>query len=453
MRLKNRTSVGRSGRCRHVPIGTILFVLFTAQWALLAQTAPGTRHWVAAWTTAPMARPQPAQTQNPTAQSQAGQQYSPLNVNNQTVRQIVRMSLGGEEIRVVLTNVFGTAPLDIGAAHVAPRGKGAAIVPASGRTLTFDGKTTASIPAGALIVSDPVRLTVPPLADLAIDLYLPGNTAATSSPLTIHAASWQTNYVSPPGNHAGAVDMPVQTTTTYVRGDGLQSSSWFFLARVEVMAPRQVGAVVAFGDSITDGTQSTIDTNSRWPDHLARRLAAQKIQMGVLNAGIGGNRLLSDGPSVNGLARFDRDVLLQPGATHVIVLLGINDIGGARENASPSAADLIAGHKQLIERARAHGLKIYGATLTPFEGANYWTKAGEAKRQALNEWIRTSHAYDGVIDFDAAMRDPKHPTKFLPKYDPGDHLHPNPAGYKAMADAANLALFAPASVPTRTAAR
>ena len=215
---------------------------------------------------------------------------------------------------------------------------------------------------------------------------------------------------------------------------------------MEVEAQASVGAVVTFWDSITNGTRSTVDTNSRWPDHLARRFVADGIEMGVLNAGIGGNRVLSDGNSVSALARFDRDVLAQTGATHVIVMEGINDIGFGRENPSPTAEDLIAGRTQLIARAHARGLTIYGATLTPFEGANYWTPEGEEKRQALNEWIRTSGAYDGVIDFDEALRDPSQPTKSLPEFDSGDHLHPSDAGYEAMANAVDLALLKPMAV-------
>jgi len=207
-------------------------------------------------------------------------------------------------------------------------------------------------------------------------------------------------------------------------------------------APAGAKAVVTFGDSITDGARSTTDMNARWPDHLARRLAARKgPAVAVLNAGISGNRVLGDGAGVSALARFDRDVLMQTGVTHVIVMEGINDIGLARANPTPSAADLIAGHMQLIERARARGLKVYGATLTPFEGAAYFTAEGEAKRQALNQWIRTSGAYDGVIDFDQVTRDPAAPTKFLPAYDSGDHLHPGDAGYRAMGEAVDLALF------------
>jgi lysophospholipase L1-like esterase len=234
--------------------------------------------------------------------------------------------------------------------------------------------------------------------------------------------------------------MPVKETTL----------AWFFLARVEVSAPQEVGAIVALGDSITDGSQSTANTNNRWPDHLARRLAAQNIKMGVLNAGFSGNRILEDGTGVSALARFDRDVLAQTGVTHVIVLEGINDIGMARDNTLPSAADIIAGHRQLIERAHAQGLRIYGATLTPFEGAFYWSPEREAKRKAVNEWIRTGKAYDGVIDFEAAVRDPNNPTKVLPRFDPGDHLHPNDAGYEALANAINVDLFRAARDRTST---
>ncbi|MGE3178781.1 MAG: SGNH/GDSL hydrolase family protein, partial [Vicinamibacterales bacterium] len=367
-------------------------------------------------------------------------QSSALQFTNQTLRQIVRVSLGGEQIRVVFSNRYGTEPLAVGAAHVALRDKDAAIVAGSGRPLTFGGSPSATIAGGAMLVSDPVRLTVPHLADLAIDLYLPGDTASSKSPVTLHPAAWQTNYVSQAGNHAGAATFPVQANTTFNRG-GLPSSSWFYLARVEVLAPSASGAVVAFGDSITDGTASGLDTNNRWPDHLARRLVKERIPMAVLNVGIGGNRVLSEGAGPSALSRIDRDVLAQPGATHVIFLEGINDIGGAREKPSPSAADVIAGHRQVIEQARGRGLTVIGGTLTPFEGANYYVAAGEAKRKALNDWIRTGKAYDGVVDFDAAIRDPQRPTRTLPQYDPGDHLHANGDGYRVMAEAIDLNLL------------
>jgi lysophospholipase L1-like esterase len=218
------------------------------------------------------------------------------------------------------------------------------------------------------------------------------------------------------------------------------------LTGVQVVSPDAAGVIVAFGDSITDGTRSTPETNNRWPDHLARRLLSQSpaLKMGVLNAGIGGNRVLGEGvfnAGINALARFELNALSQPGVTHIIVLEGINDIGNARLNPTPTAEDIIAGHRQLIERAHARGLKIYGATLTPFWGAAYYTDIGEAKRQAVNEWIRTSKAYDAVIDFDKATRDPSEPKKFLAAYDSCDHLHPSDAGYKAMADAIDLGLF------------
>ncbi len=420
------------------------------------------RHWLGTWAASPTARvDQTAPPGLAPATRQAGPALvvppavlavvpaqelpvgaqSPLHFSNQTLRQIAHITIGGSRFRVVLSNTFGVAPLTIGAAQIALRDRDAAIVSGSSRVLTFSGMARAAVPAGAILVSDPVDLVAPDFADLAIDLYLPQDTAAMKSPVTMHAAAWQTNYVSPPGDHSGAVRMPVQTTTAYRRGDGLPTSTWFFLARIEVLAPREAGAIVAIGDSITDGTASTIDTNNRWPNHLARRLAAAGIRMSVLNAGIGGNRVLADGVGPGALARFDRDVIAQPGVTHVVVLEGINDIGQARQNATPSAADLIAAHQQLIVRAHARGLRIYGATLTPFEGANYWTPEGEAKRQALNAWIRTSGSYDAVFDFDAAVRDPSRPTTVRAQYDPGDHLHLNAAGYQAVANAIDLSLF------------
>jgi lysophospholipase L1-like esterase len=369
----------------------------------------------------------------------AGQ--SPLHFHNQTLRQIIHITVGGSRLRVVVSNTFGTAPLTIGAAGVALRDKDATIVASSSRVLAFGGIAHTTVPAGAILVSDPVDLAVPDFADLAIDLYLPDDTAAMKSPITTHPASWQTNYVSPSGNHVEAVAMPVEATTAYWRSDRLPSATWFFLTRLEVLVSGPAGAIVTLGDSITDGTASTIDENNRWPDHLARRLALAGIRLAVLNAGIGGNRVLNDGNGPSALARFDRDVIAQPGVTDVIVLEGINDIGQARQNASPSAADLIAAHKQMIERAHARGLRIYGATLTPFEGAAYWTPEGEAKRRQLNDWIRTGNAYDAVFDFDAAVRDPDQPTKTLARYDSGDHLHLNAAGYQAMANAIDLTRF------------
>ena len=408
----------------------LVFSLVAADSRLFAQSGAAGEHWVGTWATAAVASPS-----QPSAQPQPAPGVRPPSFSNQTLRQFVHTSIGGERVRVVLTNTFGTRALSIGGAGIALRAKGAAIAVDTGRTLTFSGAQTATIPPGAMLVSDAVNLAVPPLADVAVDIYLPADTAATPSPLTMHGGARQTNYVSSAGNHLGSLDLPGATTTP----------SWYFLARLEVVAPERVGAVVTLGDSITDGYNSTPDTNNRWPDHLAKRLMAAGAGMGVLNLGIDGNRVLADGAGVNALARFDRDVLAQPGVSHLFVLEGINDLGiHALFKDGPPATiqELIAGHRQLIARAHAKGLKVFAATLLPYEGTTlpgYWTAEGETVRQAFNQWMRTSKEYDGIVDFDAVMRDPAHPGRMLPRYDSGDHLHPSDAGYQAMADAVDLA--------------
>jgi len=424
-----------------------------------AQGGGSGEHWVGTWTTSDVGRPQnplPPPPPGPIAAPVPGQPPIPIappppavplpfmHFNNQTLRQIVHTSIGGNRARIALSNTFGTTPLTIAAADIALRDKEAAIVPQSARVLNFSGRPTITIPAGAMVYSDPVDLNIPPMGDLAIDLYLPGDTN-TPSPLTMHVGALQTSYVSQTGNHVGEFTVPVVATT----------ASWFLISRVEAMAPESAGAIVTFGDSITEGARSTPDTNGRWPDLLAKRLMAQpgSVKPAVLNAGIGGNRVLTESVynfGVNALARFERDALDQAGVTYVIVMEAINDIGNGRQNPTPTAEDLIAGHKQLIDLAHTRGLKIYGATLTPFEAANYFTMEGEAKREAINQWNRTSRAYDAVIDFDLATRDPANPTRLLPLYDSGDHLHPNDAGYKAMGDAIDLSLFkaAPAQIGT-----
>jgi lysophospholipase L1-like esterase len=358
----------------------------------------------------------------------------PLNFNNQTIREIVHTSIGGDKVRVVFTNAYGTAPLSIGAAHIAVRDKEAAIVAKTDRALTFNGSPTTVIPPGALVVSDMAMLAVPPTSDLAVDLYLPGNTAEGTSPLTIHALALQTNYVSPTGNHAGEPELTVQTKT----------ANWFFLSRVEVDAPSDARGVVAIGDSITDGNRSTPDTNGRWPDILAKRLnAAAGPKVAIMNVGIAGNAILSDRAGQNALARFDRDVLAQPGATHVIMMEGVNDIRPM--GSTVTSADLIAGFRQVIERAHARGLKVIGATMTPFEGMGTgWTPENEMIRMAVNDWIKANKAFDGVVDFDAAVRNPNHPTELNPELSSDDHIHPNDAGYVLMGKAVDLALLKPA---------
>ena len=447
-------------------VSALAFVRFTADVGAQSQR---TERWVGTWATAevgrlqnpvappPTVRPFMANTRCPAPPAPAvaapqGQAFAPapyVQFTNQTLRQIVRTSIGGSRARVVLTNAYGTGPVTVGAAQIALRDKQGTIQASSSRPLTFSGQPTMTIPANAVIYSDPVGITVPPASDLAIDLYLPGSTN-TPATITMHGGALQTSYVSETGNHVGKTTMPEVGTT----------QSWFLLSRVDVVAPDAAGAIVAFGDSITDGARSTPDTNNRWPDLLAQRLQAQGIRMGVLNAGIGGNRLLAEAPvpagadvravgaGINALARFEHHVLSLPGVTHVIVLEGINDIGNARNNPTPTSQDLIAAHKQLIEQGHARGLKMLGATLTPFWGAAYYSEIGEAKRQALNEWIRSGKAYDGVVDFDKATRDPADPKKFLERYDSCDYLHPSDAGYKAMADAIDLSLFKAVSPTT-----
>lgn len=445
----------RSTKPRHVFVTHVLLALCLLAIDREAFAQSGTNErWVGTWSTAEVGRPQtpppPAPALPPFQPNQCPAAAPPaaptfIHFNNQTLRQIVHTSVGGSRIRVVLSNVYGTAPLTIGAAYAALRDKDSAIQATSGRPLMFSGRPTVTIPANAMVYSDPVNLTVPQMSDLAVDLYLPGNTN-TPAPLTIHNGAFQTNYVSETGNHAGSPKLPTVATV----------QNWFIIYRVEVLAPESAGGLVAFGDSITDGTRSTPDTNNRWPDQLVRRMLSQTppLRMGVMNAAIAGNRVLSEGAfnaGVNALARFEHNALAQPGVTHIVVMEGINDIGNARTNPTPTAEDIIAGYKQLIDQAHSKGLKIYGATLTPFYGAAYYTETGETKRQAVNQWIRASRAFDAVIDFDAATRDPNDPKKFLAAYDSCDHLHPNDAGYKAMADAIDLGLFKAEPDHTRSA--
>ena len=374
--------------------------------------------WVGTWTTSPVVT-------------------EGLAFDNQTLRMIGRVSLGGRTARVRLSNAYGKQSLAIGEARIALREAGAAIVSGSDRKLTFHGQDSTVIPAGALAVSDPVALEVPPLADLAVSIHLPGE-LPESFQITGHGNCHQTNYVSPPGNHADAVVMPVMQTT----------ESWYVVTGIEVEAPDRTAGIVCFGDSLTDANLSSLDTNHRWPDQLARRLAARQGRpVAVMNQGIGGNRILHDVRGDNGVKRFDRDALAQPGATHVIVFLGINDIRyrADREHEMVTAEQMIAGLEQLAFRAHACGLKAYGATLLTFENETFlagaYTKAGEAKRQAVNAWLRSSRAFDAVLDFEAALRDPANPTQMLPLYDCGDHLHPSDAGYDRLGDSIELGLF------------
>ena len=363
-----------------------------------------------------------------------GPTETPVTFNNQTVRQIVHTTVGGNRVRIRLSNEFGTTPLVIGAASIAQQLQNATVVGGSSRTLTFSGRLGITIPPGAPALSDPIDFNVGPASNLAVSLYLPQPTEGR----TVHSLGVQTNYVSVPGNNTAALNFPTAGTAL----------TYYFLTGVSVES--SVPVLATLGDSITDGFGSTPGANRRWPNLLFDRLQARggRPALAIANQGISGNRLLFDQTGPNALARYDRDVLSQPGLRYVIVLEGINDIGqpGSSQPASQivSADDIIAAHRQLIARAHQKGIRIYGATLTPFEGtifAGYFTPAGETKRQIVNNFIRTSGEYDAVIDFDAALRDRAAPTRMRAAFDVGDHLHPNDAGYKAMADAVDLSLF------------
>jgi lysophospholipase L1-like esterase len=390
-----------------------------------------TGDWIETWT----ASPQPIWSAD---------FFAPINIPRslryQTVRQIATISLGGTRVRVVLSNEYGSEPLVIGTAHVAVAGQGGAIVAGSDRALTFSGQPSVTIPPGAPVISDPVELKVEPLSEVAVSLFFPEITPLT----TFHWEGVQTTYISPEGNFVGDTEMKTDSTI----------KSRLFLSGILVDAPAGARAIVTFGDSITDGANSTPDANHRWPDFLARRLAqAGGTPTAVLNEGISGARVLRDRMGVNALARFDRDVLSHAHADTVILMMGINDIGWpgcilAPSEEAPSADDIIEGYKQLIARAHLHGMRIIGATLTPFEDTfkgnpieGYYNAEKEKKREAVNDWIRNSGVFDGAIDFDAATRDPNRPTHILAKYDSGDHLHPQDDGYKAMADSVDLKLL------------
>jgi lysophospholipase L1-like esterase len=377
------------------------------------------QQWVGTWASAPLLD----------AHAKPAEQLVTPGTTGVTLREVVHVSIGGETARVRFSNLYGTDPLVIGAAQIAQTLKGEAVVPGSGKPLTFHGQPSVSIPAGALAVSDAVPFKFAPLTDLTVSFYLP----SPSGPVTEHQLGNATSYHAP-GNVVANETLETPSTLT----------SWEYLNGIDTLASGDVGAVITIGDSITDGAKSTVDTNQRWPDELARRLQADPKyrHLAVLNEAISGNKILLDGAGPNVLARFDRDVIAQSGAKYLLILEGINDIG--RLHTVPegaTAADLIFALDQMIQRAHAHSIAVIGCTLTPYHGAGYYTENGEAIRKAVNDWIRTSGAFDGVVDFEAAVRDPNHPDTFLPADDPGDHLHPNDAGYKVMGDSIDLKLF------------
>ena len=406
--------------------------------AALALSCPGTAAWAAepshAWLPTWTASPQPIW--GPDFIAPVG---IPRALRDQTLRQIARIGLGGHQLRVGFSNRYGTEPLTISAAHVAIAAEGGATKPGTDKALTFAGKPSITVPPGAPALSDPVDMEVPALASVAVSTYFHDISPAT----TWHNDGKQTAYLSAAGDQTA--DPTFKAAQTF--------PSRIFLDEIQVDAPPNGRAVVLFGDSITDGDGSTVDANHRWPDFLAERLQQKGVPVALVNQGISGARILRDRMGDNALARFDRDVLSQPGADTVVLMMGINDIGwpgsllSPKDEPAPSAEDVIAGYKQLIARAHQGGLKIVGATLTPFEDTfagtplfGYYNEEKEGKRQAINTFIR-SGAFDSVIDFDAVARDPANPKHIRAEYDHGDHLHPNDAGYRAMADSIDLTVI------------
>jgi lysophospholipase L1-like esterase len=403
-----------SGWCGIVALTLLLFALNTRG---IAQSSPNVQ-WVGTWATSPMLAP-------------GGFTVHPFAAV--TLREIAHVSNGGQQIRVRFTNEFGLDGLTISDPHVALSAGGSAIKEGTDHALTFGGASSVRIPPGAAMYSDPVALAVPALSDVAVSFYLPSQVMRGE---TFHSFADQDNYVAD-GDVAGAATLTSPTSL----------QSWYFVDGIDVNAVEGSRAIVTLGDSITDGAHSTLDTNRRWPDVLAARLKQEKglENVSVLNEGIGGNRVLNDQAGPSALARLDRDVLAQNGVRYLIVLESINDIGRLARLTAPeddiNAQMLEQGMKQIADAAHQHGIKAFGATLTPYGGAAYNSAKGEEVRKAVNDWIRTSGVFDSVIDFDKITQDPQNPDHFNPPYDSGDHLHPSDAGYTAMGEGIDLKLF------------
>jgi lysophospholipase L1-like esterase len=421
---------GRGGAARLIRVGlpgAVALLVLAAAIAVDTTSRPAAAahgyDWVTSWSASP---------QDPVPGTLAMTGF-----HDQTVRDIIVPSVGGAMIRLELTNAFGRAPLQVGRVTVAAADLGAGVVPGTIHPVSFGSAVSVRIPAGEQVLSDPVGMQVSARQELAVSIYLPGGTGVA----TRHTDALQVNWVSTVGDHAGEAGGGAFSTS---------AQSWYYLSGLVVRSSSAAGTVVAFGDSITDGVNSSVGGNDRWPDALARRLGALAgPTLSVADEGIGGNRLLTATRccGASGQARFARDALDQPGVRDVIVLEGINDIGSStgplHSDAGLTAAQVIAGYRDLIAQAHPRGVRVFGATLLPYQGAGYYSPAGEAIREVVNAWIRTSDAFAGVIDFDAAMRDPADPLRLNPAYDSGDHLHPNDAGYQAMADAINLDMLLP----------
>lgn len=403
--------------------------LMLAGAALALAAAPAEAKWVASWTAAPHA---PLGTTGP---------FGAADYNNVTIAQILRITEGGTSVRVVLSNRYGPHPLTIGAARVVQIDDANNEVPGTSRMLTFGGEASAVIPRGAPFTSDAVAVKLPDLARLKVEIYLPEATGAC----TCHLTGQDDLLVSPPGNFVGKPFTPA---------DKKQFRA--FLTGVEVDSPDALGTIVAYGDSITDGVGSTPGKNRRWPDILADRLQAAHKEWAVANEAISGNRVLSPGMGESALSRFDEDVLSLPNVKYILVFEGVNDIGnrfGKRSPNQPSFPGLdldpitvdqmIAGYKQIIERAHEKGIKVYGSPIGPYKGASYWSEEGEAARQKINDWILHGGAFDGTFRLDTAFADPKDPRQYRDGYHMGDHLHGSDAGLKAAGDSIDLRLFKP----------
>lgn len=382
-----------------------------------AQSAPHPQ-WNGTWASSPML-------------ADSGFSAHPFSAT--TLREVVHVSAGGSQVRVRFTNACGLDQLILRDAHVALSAGGDAIQPGTDHALTFGGSNTISIPPGAEMYSDPVALDVPPLSNVSVSFFLPPQIMRAE---TYHDPAHQDNFIAD-GDQASAASLAQSTTV----------DAWYFVDGVDVNAAGSSHSVVTLGDSITDGAHSTLNGNDRWPDVLAARLQHHPAfkGVGVLNQAIDGNRLLNDRAGPSALARLDRDVLSQNGARYLIILESINDIGRLKRITGPQdkidTQQIEVGLRQIAEAAREHGMKVYGATLLPFQGANYYSEKEEQMREAVNNWIRTSGTFDGMIDFDKIMRDPQNPLQLNPLYNSGDHLHPNDAGYKAMGEGIDLSLF------------
>jgi lysophospholipase L1-like esterase len=418
---------------RSRPLARTALLVVTLALAGVTQTtaarAAGPQSWITTWAATPAPR---------WAEELPAPFGVPEVLGNQTVRQIARISVGGDKLRVVISNEFGARPLTIGSASVALSAGGNAIDPASIKALTFNGRSEAVIPPGAPLVSDPVDLAVKPLSSVAVSFYLPKRTGIGS----VHWDGVQTGYISGPGDMTMAPDFKADSTV----------KSRLLLSRILTTAKPDSRAIVFFGDSITDGNCSTVDTNNRWPDHIAERLQAENYpDIAVVNESYSGDRVLTNGMGTNALSRFDISVLSHPRVSTVVMMMGINDIGWPGAGAvtpadpEPTAEDVVAGYKQIIDRAHAHGIRFVAVTLTPFidtfKGtplSGYYTPEKEKLREEVNAWIRSNKMADGLIDFDKVVEDPNNPKHINPAYDCGDHLHPNDAGYQAMAKAVDL---------------